>query len=275
MRFKIFSLFVGIQVISFGLWSTLSHADPSEDSSSEQEHVHVHPVPSGLSASIVTPEVKKSSFHFSVRNMKEEERILHPIKENQLEIFFQSLPKNHVDSLKNIVFDYKADSRGLGGGGVMILRANMPTDEMLAVATHELGHSVHGTFEAEKKRVKSPFKDGIKQLYEGNPMVDFCHISWSLENERKRTATNMDFVSGYAMADCFEDFAESYTQYVLHQNDFKVLAASSPALYEKYMFMKEYVFAGYDFNTGDGDVRLIDRPWDVTALPYANDFLAS
>ena len=70
------------------------------------------------------------------------------------------------------------------------------------------------------------------------------------------------------MSDPFEDFAETYTYYVLHNEDFKALVSSSPKLYAKYRFMKYRVFNGIEFNTGDGEVIIHNRPWDTTLLNY-------
>ncbi len=106
-------------------------------------------------------------------------------------------------------------------------------------------------------------------MYESDPSLDFYRISWSNEKTRGKEAVNFDFVSGYAMTDPFEDFAESYVYYVLHNADFKAKAQTSDALYQKYVFMKNTVFKGYEFATGEYKPEELNRrPWDITVLSY-------
>ncbi len=268
MRLKILSVFAAIQVLSFGLWSTISHAQPTP--AVAHEHGHVHPAPDEL-ASITNIEQSELSLHFATRNMEQGKRFLNSIKKNQIETALKKMPQGHVDSVDNIILDYDIRAhRGLGGNNMIILRGvNMSTQEMVGVLIHELGHNVdYGYLDAEEKKIKSAFVDGKMPIYESDPSLDFYRISWLSNDQRKRAATNMDFVSGYAMSDPFEDFAEAYTYYVMHNRDFKVRAADSPALYAKYRFMKYEVFNGFEFDTGDGIVKENQRPWDITVLSY-------
>jgi len=261
MRLKIFTLFVAIQVFSFGIWSTLNTAEASSVTAVEvSERAYVHPSPTDL-----------SSLHFQARNMEEKSHFLNSIKQNQIETVLKKLPAEHVASVKNIILDYNVQAhRGLGGNSMIILRAvNMSTEELVGVLIHEMAHNVdYAYLEYETREKVSVFKDGSLPLYESDPSLDFYRISWESNENLTKTATNMDFVSGYAMSDPFEDFAETYTYYILHNNDFKVLASSNEALYAKYLFMKNQVFNGFKFDTGDGTVNKLKRPWDVTVLSY-------
>lgn len=277
MRLKIFSLFAVIQMLSFGIWTNLSHAEPSIIQTNES--AQVHPAP----ASIPEQEVKeptelRSTTSFSTRNMDEKKRFLNEIRQNQIETALNRMPLDHAQTVERLVIDYSPEAhRGLGGNNLIILRGvNMGTEETIAVLVHEMGHNVDfGLLTPSSTAIESSFKDWKIPLYETDPSVDFFRLSWEDEKTRKSTAINTDFVSGYAMSDCFEDFAETYTYYVLHNKDFKRIAANSDMLYAKYRFMKYEVFGGLEFDTGDGLVDENKRPWDITVLGYdLNGFLS-
>jgi hypothetical protein len=217
------------------------------------------------------PEASEQVVHFSARNMSEKSYYLNAIKQNQISTALGALPPAHAKSVESITIDYNPDTRrGMGGNNQVILRGvNMGAAEMIAVLVHEVGHNVDYDYLLPAEEIsESGFVDGGLTLYESDPSVDFYRISWTSNYERSAAAKSTDFVSGYAMSDCFEDFAESYVFYVLHNKDFKRLAVSSEALYAKYRFMKYQVFGGVEFDTGDGLVSITDRPWDITVLDY-------
>jgi hypothetical protein len=65
--------------------------------------------------------------------------------------------------------------------------------------------------------------------------------------------TQKDFVSGYSMTNKYEDFAESFTYYVLHNRDFLEKSRKSNILRKKYNFfnlvlLKSEVFKNTDFS---------------------------
>lgn len=276
MRLKILSLFVAIQMLSFGLWTTFLR--PAEAANSQTAQLpSIHAASSGISASVLDSQKPAVSVSFSTRNMEDGKRFLNSIKTNQIETALKKLPVEHAASVKKIILDYSEKAnRGLGGNSMIILRAvNMDAEEMIGVLIHEIGHNVdYAALAPVKEEKKSAFKDGDLTLYETDPSLDFYRVSWASTDTRKKTAINTDFVSGYAMTDPFEDFAETYAYYVLHNKDFKVLAATSDALHAKYEFMKYRVFNEVEFDTGDGLVKAENRPWDVTVLSYdINQFL--
>ena len=159
---------------------------------------------------------------------------------------------------------------------MIILRAvDMASEEFIAVFIHELAHNVdYAYLPPSEEKTKSAFLDGQMPLYETDPSLDFYRISWFAHNFRKPEAATADFVSGYAMSDPFEDFAETYAYYVLHNEDFKILTQTSDALLAKYNFMKNQVFSGQEFESQNTNVALDQRPWDVTVLPYdLNEFM--
>ncbi|MBN2087601.1 putative zinc-binding metallopeptidase [Candidatus Peregrinibacteria bacterium] len=264
MRFKVFTLFLAIQALSFAIWQM---------NSAETQVMAAEPTPEVHSA----PTETLVDIDFSMRNFNESVIELNQAQRDTITEALKHLPEGHVSSVEKIVLDYdKTAGRGLGGNNLIILRGvNMGFEEMVGVLVHETGHNVDYAYLApEKEEVESTFMDGSYPLYITDPSIDFYQISWESDTKMKKTASNMDFVSGYAMSDPFEDFAETYTYYVLHNEDFKALSASSPSLEAKYRFMKYNVFNGQEFNTGKSEVSLNTRPWDTTVLSYSlSDFL--
>ncbi|MBT9169602.1 MAG: hypothetical protein DDT19_02964 [Syntrophomonadaceae bacterium] len=110
------------------------------------------------------------------------------------------------------------------------------------------------------------------------PLVDttsFYEISWEQVKEegftywkpKKETNFATDFVSGYAGAELGyqidagiynprayprerEDFAESFSLYVLQGTVFRDKAKESKILEKKYLWLKDNVFKGYEYQTG-------------------------
>ena len=270
MRLKVLSLFAAIQVLSFGIWTGFSHAQTSAVQPAESAPVHSAPSIPVVSATEL-PQGSEHVVRYSSQNLSETGYYLNAIKENQIDTALKALPPDHAGTVKNIIIDYNpAIRRGMGGNNQIILRGvNMSAAEMIAVLIHEVGHNVdYGYLEPSDEEIESGFVDGRLTLYESDPSIDFYRLSWVSEGQRKESAKQTDFVSGYAMSDCFEDFAETYVYYVLHNKDFKRLTASSETLYAKYQFMKYQVFSGMEFDTGDGLVSIAKRPWDITVLDY-------
>ena len=259
MRLKLFILFIGIQLFSFEIWNTLPDTQTKE-----------------ISAIHTSAEEATSHIHFSAKNKTEETGVTTLEERKELtKAVLKTLPYNHVQSIKNIILDYNEKaSRGLGGGNVIVMRnVNMGEKEFGSVLVHETGHTVdYGYLKPKNNLIPSEFKDGDETLYETDPSLDFYRISWKNEKEHKRGISNLDFVSGYAMTDCFEDFAESYVFYVLHNQTFKKLAENNKALQAKYEFMRDKVFKGESFETGESEVRQNSRPWDITLLSYNLNF---
>ena len=255
---------MAIQVLSFGIWQTIS-SDNEVLANESVAEIHA------------ASEETNINVDFSMRNFSESIISLNVAQKAKITQALETLPEEHASSVEKIVLDYNKNAgRGLGGNNLIILRGvGMGYEELIGVLVHETGHNVDYAYLAPKKEVtKSNFKDGSFPLYITDPSIDFYRISWEDETTLKNTAVNLDFVSGYAMSDPFEDFAETYTYYVLHNADFKALALSSPKLYAKYRFMKYRVFNGQEFNTGDGIVNANNRPWDITILSYTlSDFL--
>lgn len=270
MRLKVITLFLAIQVLSFFIWKTVS---PDVQVMANEPVQMIHAVSDTISVS----NKQEDRLKFSVRHFNDSQEILNNSLQERINKVFKKLPSNHINTIEDIVLDYDVNAyRGLGGNNLIILNGiRMDENEFVGVLIHETAHNVdYDYLVPSENKIVSDFKDGSHYLYTTDPSIDFYQISWENETTLKKTANNFDFVSGYAMSDPFEDFAETYTYYVLHNADFKALTASSPDLYAKYHFMKYKVFNGVEFDTGDDEVSMNNRPWDTTLLSYdLNAFL--
>mgnify|MGYP001942637078 CR=1 FL=1 len=125
--------------------------------------------------------------------------------------------------------------------------------EYFSVAVHELAHFLDIYF--LEKKVYQDFSDA------------FYEISWKNTKVIIPWQTQSDFVSGYAMTNKYEDFAESFTYYILHNDDFLRKTLSSKQLSEKYDFFSDFLlknkFTHTDFSI---DNTVQDYYRDITKI---------
>ena len=161
-----------------------------------------------------------------------------------------------IDPLHLIIDTNRKDPRGQVSGNALILSGKIPSDsENLKVLVHELGHIVdiyylplHG--------------DGTDLSNE------FYQVSWDDYAVKKKDAVLSDFVSGYALSNKYEDFAESFAFYIFHNDEFKRRAGESEALRRKYDFFRDYIFENQEFLSTNFAVDAIrSYNWDVTKIP--------
>ncbi len=162
------------------------------------------------------------------------------------------------------------ERRALGGANTIILSGLVNNREFGALLTHECGHVVDiGSLTGNPRTGETDFYDGTEPIFADDPSVSFYSISWQTAVKKKARATGSDFVSGYAMSDIFEDFAEHFAYYALHNEDFLRLAQKNKVLMQKYQWMKNNVFKGTPvIASGQYERTAATPPWDVTKLPY-------
>lgn len=186
----------------------------------------------------------------------------------------KSLPEEAVKKLQHLTLYFSDEGRrGLGGGSTIILRCKSVTDkELVGVLVHEMGHITDtGLLQGTSLAGESEFNDGTDPVYNDDPSVGFYRLSFLDEHTLRPENTQLDFVSGYAMSDPFEDFAESYNYYILHGYEYRRLMQTSEVLRAKYNFLKNQIFQGKEFfngNTRFKRIELIKREYDTTILPY-------
>ncbi len=129
--------------------------------------------------------------------------------------------------------------------------------EFTKLFVHELAHYIDiYIFIPSKKRY--------------DPSDSFYTISWQKPSVKYASAGIMDFVSGYAQTNQYEDFAESFVFYVFHNATFADRALRSESLRQKYLFFANIVFPrgyfqGTDFSIG----RVPSYVWDTTKISYS------
>lgn len=280
MLFKVLSLFLVVQFAVFAVWQGVQAWHYSDTETPPKPTPIVASHEAAITVSGKVEKMAGMKVRFAARSAEKDYQNLDSVKKDGILKVLRKLPYEHTETLKNIVLDYDPKAhRGLGGKSLIILRAvNMSEEEFNGVLIHEIGHNADlGHLTESDKKKASEFKDGKKIIYEGDPSLYFYRISWKSDEERKKSASNLDFVSGYALSDPFEDFAESYVYYVLHNKKFKSLTQTSPSLLAKYQFMRDVVFEGKEYDTGEYITEnLWRRPWDITVLSYNLDnFLSS
>ncbi len=182
-----------------------------------------------------------------------------------------ALPAQCRNTLQNFYVKYtKQDRRGLAGKSVIILDGTVPDEEFRALFTHESGHNFDiGCLEGTAPAGKSAFSNENEAIYKDDPSMGFYRISWITSAVQRSDSRSEDFVSGYAKADIFEDFAETFAYFVLQNNAFLQRAQTNEALARKYVWMRDTLFNGQipEVATGKSEVAK-NPPWDVTKLPY-------
>ena len=98
----------------------------------------------------------------------------------------------------------------------------------------------------------------------------FYYISWQSPTVKRANQGTIDFVSGYAATNQYEDFAESFVFYIFHNETFADRALRSDAIREKYLFFANHIFPkktfqGTDFSIG----RVPSYVCDTTKISYS------
>lgn len=193
-------------------------------------------------------------------DIKEHHRIL-------ADRLLRTLPSLCRDNLKNFYVQYDPKKqRGLGGKTTIMVDGTAGDAEFLSLITHECGHVMHGNLLGNSRTGQSAFHDGSDTFAADSAAAAFFSISWTSERILKAEAVSKDFASGYAASDAFEDFAETFTLYVMHRNAFREQAKHSTAMARKLQWMEIFAqvpenslgFSGYSWS---GTV-----PWDATRL---------
>lgn len=246
----------------------------SERFTSEQT-AHVAPIEPYVSNRVV-PNV---SYDVAGQVDDYTQRTLDKCKERAVDAY-NAIPADHRAPLGYLTLVWQAGvRRGLGGDGGIRLRCNdVGDDELVSVFVHEIGHivdtgllsGVGGSAEA------SVYSDPRETVMSDDPSVDFYRISWSNDSRKVSGSSMLDFVTGYATTDPFEDFAESYDFYILHGSQFKYMARYNARLSQKYAYLRDHVFGGREYVNNSYKLSRSNRNYDSTVLPFSLDnFLKS
>lgn len=162
----------------------------------------------------------------------------------------------HIDEMKVFLYNNRTDRRGrMKGKNIHMFGVpQMSDEEFLSVFLHEFAHyfDIHSFS-------KNSFWDESQKFYD---------ISWDWVNVLSPWLDQTDFVSGYSMTNQYEDFAESYLYYILHNRAFLQKAETSEALKRKYNFFRKYVFEKNQFykESFARDENIEAYYWDITKI---------
>jgi len=200
---------------------------------------------------------KEATVSYFINIIPETARFEFSLQEALIRTFLESnyfLPK-----LDNVIVElYKQTSDVRGKFHKKIIKLfwvwNLPKSEFFSVFIHEFWHYIDLYF----------------FVFENGEDVSnyFYEISWESTKVMKKWQEKQDFVSGYAMTNKYEDFAESFTYYLLHNNDFFEKSQKSTSLMQKYSFFHKYFSFGdtlknYDFSQ---ESEKKDYYWDITKI---------
>ena len=156
------------------------------------------------------------------------------------------------------IYEQKSDTRGkMKNAKIHLYHTHeLPGEEVIGVWLHELAH-----FLDIYVLKKSVLRDVSYFFYD---------ISWESTKVLKSWQSQWDFVSGYAMTNKYEDFAESALYFILHNKDFSLKAESSDVLKQKYNFFSRFVFRQEEFINTDFSANEEVEPyyWDITKIEF-------
>jgi len=161
-----------------------------------------------------------------------------------------------ISPLSVVIDTKRKDPRGQVSGNALILSSKIVSEsESIKVFVHELGHIIDIYY--------------LPQHEDGSDISDdFYTISWQDYNVKKQEAKLSNFVSGYALSNKYEDFAESFTFYVFHNDEFIRRAKNDSVLAKKYRFFQENIFEGTEFlSTNFATDKIKSYNWDATRIP--------
>lgn len=193
----------------------------------------------------------KFTISFNPEYVTIDESLLKRLKETIDSPYF----KAKVTPLNLVLDTERREPRGQVLGNKLILATAVTDDsESTKVLVHELGHIIDIFY--------------LKKGLIGDPSDRFYQIAWEAYNVKKKNLKIADFVSGYALSNKYEDFAESFAFYVFHNEDFAERAKKNNILKQKYDFFAQYVFDQGEFaGTSFGKKLLPAYLWDTTKIP--------
>lgn len=169
---------------------------------------------------------------------------------------FDNVFKDKISWVETYLYEDKWDVRWKMRNKAIHMFApeTMKKSEFLSVYTHELWHYID-IYILEKEII-------------WDDSNNFYDISWKTVKTLKAWSKWEDFVSGYAMTNKYEDFAESFTYYILHNKSFLKKAEKNTHLAEKYSFFSKYVFTDRQFKDTlfAIDEKTKDYYWDITKI---------
>ena len=213
----------------------------------------VSDVSEGEAPATVSPQktLPKLTFRFKPDTIQIDSKFSKHLEDNlSASVFADKIPP-----LSIIIDSNMSEPRGKLSGKELSISPNIKTDsEFIKVLVHEMGHVIDIHYLVESR-------------FQKDPSEEFYDISWLDYEHKKKGATLGDFVSGYALSNKYEDFAESFAFFVFHNSDFVRLAEANTVLQEKYDFFANRVFQNAEFSGTSFETDAISAyNWDITKI---------
>ncbi len=238
-------------------YSPISGNSPSQSENIEASDLHFDMTSSGLTAreqviQRLESAPEKPPYEIILRATSDRAPALKKLLESTLASSFIS---ERVTPISVEMVDNRTEPRGQTSNAGVSIIATIPSDsEFLKVFVHELGHVVDLHFL-------------MKKTFSSDPSDEFYAISWIDYNQKKKGMNVDDFVSGYALTNKYEDFAESFAFYVFHNDEFKRRASKNASLARKYNFLADNVFASAEFQGTSFEAKSVPSYiWDTTKV---------
>lgn len=165
---------------------------------------------------------------------------------------------SHKDEELSISIDHQLiEPRARIKGRHIMLSSHIVRDtEFLKLFVHEFAHFVDIFI--------------LKNIWGKDISHEFYKMSWQDPKTKRAWQKQVNFVSGYAATNQYEDFAESYVFYIFHNRAFQERALRDDIVRQKYLFFQAYVFPDGAFVDTDFSLgRIPSYTWDTTRLPIS------
>ncbi len=181
------------------------------------------------------------------------------------------VPKEYLSTLADITIGEEGHDvpRGRAHATKIIMNKTDIADEaeFRAVLVHEMAHTIDlGHFKGESP-IGSPFMNDGRPIPIDDPSVDLYQITFQNSETVRPDVYREDFISDYATASVFENFAENFIAYVLQNDFFAQRAQQSPKLQAQYDFMLQTVFDGRKFTLDPTETYPV-TVYDTTVMSY-------
>lgn len=184
-----------------------------------------------------------------------------------------------VDSLRDILSYirlYKDPTARRWSAGTTHVKMNTEKidsyREFREVFTHEVWWHIHdlGVLKDEFSPILHPeyTEFGKPTFWLNDRSLKFYSISWLDENTRKWDASYLDFVSGYAMKDTFEELAEFTNAWINHHDLLLALTEQNTKMKQKYELFEE-LFGDWYYDADSEQLAIFDvetRVFDSTKV---------
>lgn len=243
-------LFSSIQIANSPIWEINYNSATADINTNESEYSDYNNINENFSLWKKATKKPSLSINFNPDYIKVDENLMNSLKLNIDSKYF----KSKITPLELTIDSTKLDPRWQVVWNKLILSGKIKNlRESMKVFVHELGHIIDLHY--------------LSNLWDYDPSENFYNISWLSYQVKKKNAKIDDFISGYALTNKYEDFAESFCFYIFHNNEFKARTKWNINIARKYNFFQKYIFSNNEFqNTYFENTKILAYNWDITKI---------